>query len=322
MRIAVIDDWQKVARKLADWSALERRAELVFFHEAFASEDEAAAALQDFDIVLSMRERTPFPRSLHERLPKLKLFGMTGKRAKALDIKGMLERGLTVSYTVGGADGRETAELTLALMLAAARQVPAGDAAIRSGSFQETLTPGICLSGRTLGIVGLGRIGKLMASYGAVLGMKVIAWSPNLTAERAAEVGVTAVSREALFAEADVVTLHVVFSERTAGLVTADDLGRMKNGAILVNTARAPLVDQAALLETVQSGRITAALDVFEQEPLPESHPLRSAPNTVLTPHLGYWTHEVASAHYQQSVENALAFLDGKPIRTQELSAF
>jgi phosphoglycerate dehydrogenase-like enzyme len=322
MRIAVIDDWQRVARQLADWSALEERAELVFFHQPFAGEDEAAEALRAFDIILTMRERTPFPRRLVERLPKLKMLGMTGSRAKALDIKAMLARGIAVSYTEGGANGRDTAELTLALMLAAARQVPAGDAAIRSGGFQETLRPGQGLAGRTLGVVGFGRIGKLVAGYATALGMEVIAWSRSLTPERAADVGVTAVGRDALFAAADIVTIHVVLTEETRGLVSAADIDRMRPGAILVNTARAQLVDQAALLKAVEAGRITAALDVFEQEPLPADHPLRSAPNTVLTPHLGYWTHEVVTAHYRQSVENALAFLDGTPMRAHRLENF
>ncbi|MEJ8571554.1 D-2-hydroxyacid dehydrogenase family protein [Microbaculum marinum] len=321
MRIAVLDDWQHIAEEYADWSQLRDRAEIVFFHEPFAGEDDAASALREFDIILTMRERTPFPSSLVDSLPNLKMFGMTGSRAKAIDIAGMLERGITVSYTQGGESGTDTAELTLALMMAAARQVPAGDANIRQGRFQHGIRPGLGLAGRTIGLVGLGRIGKLMAGYANALGMNVVAWSRNLTPERAEAAGATAVSREDVFASADVVSIHVYLSPETEGLVTKDDIGRMKPGAILVNTSRAPLIDQAALLEAVQSGRITAALDVYGKEPLPLNDPLRHAPNTVLTPHIGYGTSDVMETFYRQTVENTLAFLDGKPIRTHQPAA-
>jgi phosphoglycerate dehydrogenase-like enzyme len=316
MRIAVIDDWQDVARQHADWTAIEQRAEVVFFHDAFADEDALAAALLDFDIVLTMRERTAFPRSLIERLPKLAMLGMTGSRAKALDIQAMLERGITVCYTESGPSGHATAELTLALMLAAARQIPGGDASIRSGGFQDGLRPGLGLAGRTLGLIGFGRIGQLVAGYGKALGLVVIAWSKNITPERAAAVGAAAVPRDRVFEVADIVSLHVLLTDETLGLVTEADLAHMRTGAILVNTARAPLIDQQALLRALHEGRIIAALDVFEREPLPADDPFRKAPNTVLTPHLGDWSGDVLRTFYGQTVENVQAFLDGKPIRT------
>lgn len=316
MRIAVLDDWQDVAREYADWSSLEGRAEVVFFSGPFKGEDDVATSLRDFDILLTMRERTPFPPSLIDKLPKLKMFGMTGSRAKAIDIAGMLERGITVCYTQGGESGTDTAELTLALILAAARQIPAGDANIRNGRFQHGMRPGLGLAGRTIGLVGLGRIGKLVAGYANALGMEVLAWSRNLTPERAEAAGATAVTREDVFSRPDIVSIHVLLSPETEGLVTASDIGRMKRNAILVNTSRAQLVNQAALLEAVQSGRIVAALDVYGKEPLPADDPLRQAPNTVLTPHIGYCTSDVMRTFYSQAVENTLAFLDGNPIRT------
>lgn len=316
MRIAVLDDWQNIARDLADWSALMARAEVVFFTAPLPGEDAAARSLRDFDIVLTMRERTPFPRSLIERLPRLRMLGMTGFRAKAIDIQGLLERGVTVCYTQGGESGADTAEHTLGLMLAAARQIPAGDASIRGGGFTDRVRPGLGLAGRSLGLVGLGRIGSRVAGYANALEMNVIAWSRNLTPQRARSAGARAVSREEVFALPDIVSLHVYLAAETEGLVTAEDLGRMRPGAILVNTSRAALVDQAALLDAVRSGRITAALDVYENEPLTPDDPWRLAPNTVLTPHVGYGVYEVLEVYYRQTVENALAFLDGSPIRT------
>jgi phosphoglycerate dehydrogenase-like enzyme len=319
MRIAVLDDWQGVARRYADWSPLEKRADVVFFGEPFEGEDHAAAALRDFDILLTMRERTPFPSSLVARLPRLKMFGMTGSRARAIDIAAMLGRGITVCYTQGGESGTDTAELTLALILAAARQIPEGDANIRNGGFQHNIRPGLGLAGRTIGLVGLGRIGTLVAGYANALGMNVLAWSRNLTPERAQAAGAVAVSREEVFSRPDIVSIHVFLSPETQGLVTAADIASLRRGAMLVNTSRAQLVDQTALLEAVQSGRIIAALDVYGREPLPADDPLRIAPNTVLTPHIGYCTGDVMQIFYGQLVENALAFLEGEPIRTHRL---
>ncbi len=314
-RIAVLDDWQRVARTSADWGPLMSRADVRFFETPFADEDAAARALAEFEVILATRERTPFPASLVARLPRLKMFGLTGARAALIDIAGMISRGITVCHTGGGPSGSSTAELALGLMLAAARRIPAGDVAVREGRFQVGTEAGNVLDGKTIGLVGLGRIGARMASYCRALGMKVVAWSQNLTGEAAAAAGATRVAKEDLLAAADVVSLHLVLSDRTRGILGAADLARMKQGAILVNTARAPLVDEQALVAAVQSGRIIAALDVFYREPLPASHPLVRAPNVVLTPHLGYSVIEVYREYYQHGIENTLAWLDGKPIR-------
>jgi len=314
-RIAVLDDWQQVAQSCADWTPLQARADVEFIASPFNGEDDAAKRLADFDIVLAVRERTPFPASLSSRLPKLKMFGMTGARAALIDVAAMIDRGVTVCYTGGGPSGAATAEMALGLLVAAARRIPQGDAAVRAGRFQSGVPAGFLLGGKTIGVIGLGRIGGLMARYCRALDMRVLAWSQNLTDEKATAAGAQRVTKEELLASSDVVSLHLVLSDRTRGVIGAADLARMKSGAILVNTARAALVDEAALIEAVQSGRIFAALDVFTVEPLPAGHPLTRAPNTVLTPHLGYSALEVYEEYYRHSVENALAFLDGKPIR-------
>lgn len=317
-RIAVLDDWQSVARTSADWSPLIARAEVEFFARPFASEDAAATRLAEFDIILVTRERTPFPVSLVARLPRLRMFGLTGARAGLIDIAALIERGVTVCYTGGGPSASSTAELALGLMLAAARRIPAGDKAVRGGEFQMGTEPGHMLDGKTIGLIGLGRIGSRMAAYCRALDMKVVAWSQNLTADAAAAIGAVRLEKDELFATADVVSLHLVLSPRTRGIVGAADLARLRSGAIVVNTARAPLIDEAALIDAVQSRRIVAALDVFYREPLPASHPLAQAPNVVLTPHLGYSVVEVYREYYRDSVENALAYLDGTPIRVLE----
>lgn len=315
MRIAVLDDWQRIARRSADWTPLLARAEVQFFEAPFADEDDAARCLADFDVVLAMRERTPFPPSLVARLEQLKMFGLTGARAALIDIAGMIARGITVCYTGGGPSGSSTAELALGLMLAAARRIPAGDAAVRAGRFQSGTEAGPVLAGKTVGLIGLGRIGARMAAYCNALDMKVLAWSQNLSAEGAAKAGATRVDKDELLAAVDVVSLHLVLAERTRGILGAPELARLRPGAILVNTARAPLVDEAALIAAVQSGRLIAALDVFHREPLSAGHPLARAANVVLTPHLGYSAIEVYREYYRDSIENAFAFLDGKPIR-------
>ncbi len=321
MRIAVLDDWQNAARSSADWSTLAARAEVVFFTNPFASEDDAAKVLAEFDVVLATRERTPFPRTLHARLPRPKMFGLTGARAALIDIAGMIERGVTVCYTGGGQSVESTAELALALMLAAARRVAQGDASVRAGRFQVGTQPGFMLGGKTIGLVGLGRIGAQMAGYCNALGMRVLAWSQNLTDERASAAGATRVSKEDLLSSSDVVSLHLVISERTRGVIGAAELARMKPGAILVNTSRGPLVDEAALIEAVRSQGVFAALDVYWHEPVAADHPLVTQANTLLTPHLGYSVREVYASYYVELVENARAFLDGRPIRVLERQA-
>ncbi len=323
-KVAVLDDWQGVARGSADWSGLQARAEVVFFAEAFADEDDAVRRLADFEIVLSMRERTPLPGSLINRLPKLRMLGMTGARNASLDTAACTARGVVVCHTVaasGSTNDSATAELALGLMIGAARGLAAGDANIRAGGFQMGVPVGIGLAGKTMGLVGLGRLGSHMARYGKALNMKVIGWSQNLTAEKAAAAGAAMVSKQELLSTADVVSIHLVLSPRSRGLIGAADLALMKQGAILVNTSRGPIVDEAALLAAVTAGRIIAALDVFDREPLPPADPLRSAPNTVLTPHLGYCVRETWEQFYPQSVENALAFLDGKPVRVSNPEA-
>jgi phosphoglycerate dehydrogenase-like enzyme len=315
-KVAVLDDWQGVAKTSADWSPLQARAEVVFFPKAFDDENDAARQLADFDIVLSMRERTPLPGSLINRLPKLRMLGMTGARNASLDTAACTARGIVVCNTIGGGNSEAaTAELALGLLVAAARSIPAGDANIRAGKFQEGVPVGYALAGKTLGVIGLGRLGTHMARYGKALNMKLLAWSQNMTAEKATAAGATMVPKDELLSRSDAVSIHLVLSDRTRGLIGASDIARMKPGAILVNTSRGPIVDEKALLAAVQARRIVAALDVYDREPLPANHPLRTAPNVVMTPHLGYGVQETWQGFYPQSLENALAFLDGRPVR-------
>lgn len=315
-KVAVLDDWQGVAHGAADWSGLEARADVTIFSDAFADEDEAAARLADFDIVLSMRERTPLPGSLINRLPKLRMLGMTGARNASLDSPACTARGIVVCNTQGGgyADSA-TAELALGLLLAAARGIPRGDANIRGGTFQMGVPVGIGLAGKTMGVMGLGRLGGYMATYCKALRMNVIAWSQNLTAERCKEVGVTLVTKDELMSRSDAISVHLVLSARSRGLIGAADIARMKQGAILINTSRGPIIDEAAMLAALHANKIVAALDVYDKEPLPVTHPLRGAPNTVLMPHMGYGVKETWDGFYPQMIENALGFLDGKPVR-------
>ena len=317
VKIAILDDWQDVARESADWSALASRAELTFFADAFAGEDQAAAALADFEILLTMRERTAFPESLIRRLPKLRMIGITGAAVATLDVAACTRQGILVCNTAGGGPGAPyaTAELALGLLIAAARAIPAADAAMRAGGFQHGIPVGISLAGKTLGIVGLGRLGSRMAHYGAALEMNVIAWSPNLDEAKARKAGARFVDKSELMAASDAISIHMVLSARSRGVIGAEDIGRMKQGAILINTSRGPLVDEGALVAAVEAGKIVVALDVFDREPLPMDHPLRRASHTVLTPHLGYAVAETWRDFYPRSIENALAFLDGAPIR-------
>ncbi len=315
IRIAVLDDWQGVAKTSADWTRLSERAEVVFFEAPFSDADSLAKTLAGFEIIVAMRERTRFPKELIERLPKLRMIALTGGRTWTMDFAALDARGIVVSHTGGTHSTAATAELALALLLSAARHVPRADASVRRGGFQGGVTPGQVLEGKTLGVVGLGKIGSKMARYGQALGMQVLAWSQNMTDGKAAAAGAKLADKSTLLSESDAISLHLVLSDRTRGIIGAPDLARMKPGAILVNTSRGPLVDEAALVERLKTGKLIAALDVYAQEPLPNDHPLRSLPNTVLTPHLGYCTREVYSQFYGDSVENVLAFLDGTPIR-------
>ena len=316
IRVAVIDDWQRAARQVADWSPLEKRAqvEFIYRHYAAGDEEDAVRELRDFDILLLTRERSLFSASLIARLPKLKMMSLTGTRAPNVDQDACTKRGIVCTFTTGGGHSPAPAsEMALALLLAAARRIPAGDAAIRSGRFQEGIAPGINLEHRTLEIVGLGRIGTYMARYGQAIGMRIIAWSPNLTAEKARAAGAERVEKEKLFEDADAVTIHLVLGPRSRGIVGAAEIARMKKGAILVNTSRGPVVDEKALIQAVREGRIFAALDVYDTEPLPPGNPFRDLPNTVLTPHLGFTTEEGLGDFYSGAINNILAFLDGHP---------
>lgn len=321
MRIAVMDDWQGVARSAADWSGVEARAEVVVFGEPFENEDAATDALADFDILVPMRERTELSAGLVARLPKLRMIALTGGRAQTLALDACTAAGVLVCNTGGERSSIGTAELTLGLMLATARFIPAGDAAIRAGRFQHGVGVGPVLAGCTLGIIGFGKIGARVGSYGRALGMKLLAWSPNLTEDAARAGGAELVTKAELLANSDVISLHVVLSARSRGLISAADLAAMKPGAILVNTSRGPLIDEAALLQALHARRIHAALDVYDKEPLPPDHPLRTAPNTVLTPHLGYGTQDTFAQFYGESVQNILAFLNGAPIRVMNPDA-
>jgi len=310
-RIAVLDDYQRVAQRFADWSRLDA-SEVVFFHEPFADLDAAALALEPFEIVCAMRERTAFAADLFARLPNLRLLITTGMRNAAIDLAAAARHGVTVSGTAGS--GSPTAELAWGLILGLARRIPLEDAAMRAGGWQSTV--GVGLEGRTLGIVGLGRLGSAVARIGGAFGMRLVAWSENLTAERAAEHGAELLAKDELLRTADVVTIHLVLGDRTRGLIGARELALMKPTAFLVNTSRGPIVDEAALLDALQAGTIAGAgLDVYDREPLPADDPLRGAPNTVLTPHLGYVTEETYRVFYEQTVEDVEAYLAGAPVR-------
>jgi phosphoglycerate dehydrogenase-like enzyme len=314
LRVAVTDDWQNAAAGCADWSALAGVGEVEFFSRPFANEREAARALADFDVILPMRERMQFPRSLLQQLPRVRLLALTGMGTRHVDIEYCNERGILCCGS-GAYSPAATAEFTLALILAAARHVPRADAAMRVGEFQENVPLGLVLEGATLGIIGLGRIGARVASYGRALGMRVLAWSQNLTEEQAKNAGAERATKERLLQQSDIVSLHLILSERSRNIVGATELALMKPGAILVNTSRGPLIDETALLASLHAGRIIAAVDVYNEEPLPPQHPLRSAPNTVLTPHLGFGTSQVFAVFYRESVENIQAFMRGTPLR-------
>lgn len=315
VRIAVLDDWQGVAKQSADWSKLQQPADVVYFEEPFAGPDKLASALGGFDIVIAMRERTKFSKELLDRLPKLRMIALTGGRTWTMDFDTLNARGIPVCHTGGEKSGAATAEIALGLLLSAARFINRGDASIRAGGFQGGVPAGDVLDGKTLGIIGLGKIGSRMARYGAALGMQVVAWSANLTEEKARAGGARLVDKATLLAQSDAVSLHLVLSDRTRGIFGAQDLAKMKPGAILINTSRGPLMDESALVERLKTGKLIAGLDVFAQEPLPADHPLRSLPNTVLTPHLGYCAREVYAQFYRESIENVLSFLDGTPTR-------
>ncbi|WP_030805704.1 D-2-hydroxyacid dehydrogenase family protein [Streptomyces sp. NRRL S-337] len=314
LRCAVLDDYQDVARSVADWSPLDGAVEVRTLREPFRSEDEVVAAIGDCEIVVAMRERTPFPASLLARLPRLRLLITSGMRNAAIDLAAAAGHGITVCGTASNTE--PPVELTWALILGLARNVATESTAMRAGGpWQSTL--GADLHGRTLGLLGLGKIGSRVARIGLAFGMDVVAWSRNLTAERAAEVGVRATAgKEELLEAADFVSVHLVLGDRTRGLLGADELRRMRSTSYLVNTSRAAIVDQEALLRALRENWIAGAgLDVFEQEPLPAGHPLRTLPNVLALPHLGYVTRRNYEGYFQQAVEDITAFLAGSPVR-------
>ena len=312
LRAAILDDYQGVALAAADWASLKPAVEATAFHDTLAQSAQVAARLADFEIVVAMRERTPFPRALLERLPKLKLLVTTGKRNAAIDVKAAAAQGVVVSGTE--MLPYPTAELAWGLILSLARNIPREERGMRAGGWQTTL--GVGLRGKTLGVLGLGNLGSQVATIGKAFGMEAIAWSQNLTAERAAGIGAALVTKEELFRRADVVSIHLVLGERTRALVGAAELALMKPTAYLVNTSRGPIVDGKALVAALESGRLAGAgLDVYDSEPLPAGHALRKLDNVVLTPHLGYVTMENYRLAYGQAIEDIRAFLEGKPLR-------
>jgi phosphoglycerate dehydrogenase-like enzyme len=311
LRVAVLDDYQRVASGV-DWSSVPGGVEVVGVPEHVTDQDELAARLQPFEVVVAMRERTAIDAELLARLPNLRLLVTTGPSNAVIDVAAAAARGVVVSGTGGYLT--PTSEHTWALILAVQRHVPAEDAAVRGGGWQHTV--GRELAGRTLGVVGLGRLGALVADVGRAFRMDVVAWSENLTDERAAEVGVRRVTKRELFATADVVSVHLVLSDRSRGVVGRAELESMKPTAILVNTSRGPIVDEAALVQALQDRAIAGAgLDVFDVEPLPAEHPLRTLPNTVLSPHVGYVTDGLYELFFREVVEDVAAFVAGAPIR-------
>jgi len=311
MRVAILDDYQRVALSSADWASLGAD-EVTPFHGHIADDADLAAELQRFDVVVAMRERTAFTADRFRLLPELRLLVTTGMANASIDLAAARAAGVTVCGTRGSAGA--TAELTWGLILSLARHIPAEDAAIRAGRWQHTM--GFGLRGRTLGVVGLGRLGSQVARIGLAFGMEVLAWSQRLTAAAADAVGATPVTKDDLFASADVVTIHYKLSDRSAGLVGAREIELMKPTAYLVNTSRGPLVDSDALLAALRSGAIAgAALDVYDEEPLPARHPLRNASRTVLTPHIGYVTDDGYRIFYGEAVEDIAAYFAGEPVR-------
>jgi phosphoglycerate dehydrogenase-like enzyme len=314
-RVAILDDYQNVALEYADWSVLDGRVQVTSFTDHITDEDALVERLVDFPIVVAMRERTPFPRSVIERLPNLELLVTTGPFNAAIDIHAAAERGVVMSGT--GGVGFNTSELTWALILACARHIPTEDRNIKTGGWMTTV--GTDLHGHTLGLLGAGRLGGAVARVGAAFGMNLIAWSQNLTDERAAEIGATRVERDELFARSDVLTIHLVLSDRTRGLVGERELELMKPSAILVNTSRGPIVDEMALADALTKRRIRAAgVDAYSIEPLPADHRFRTLDNMVCTPHLGYVSEDGYRVFFGDIVEDIVAYLDGAPVRTIE----
>ncbi len=316
VQAAILDDYQNVAMSFADWSPIARDVEIKVFNKPFGSHDEAIKALQGFAVVVGMRERTPFPRKVIEALPDLKLLITTGARNNSFDVKVCAERGVTVCGT--GAAGSPTTGIAFGLMLELTRRIGFENARLKAGAPWQT-TIGRDLEGLTLGVLGLGKLGQRSAAVGKAFGMTTIAWSQNLTEEKAKAAGADYVSKGDLFRNADFVTIHLVLSDRSRGLVGAKELGLMKKSAYLINTSRGPIVDEKALIAVLNSKSIAGAgLDVFDVEPLPLDHPFRKMDNVVITPHLGYVSEQNYRKYFPDIVEDIRAWLDGKPVRVIE----
>ncbi len=312
MDVAILDDYQAVAQQMADWSQLPSGINVQFFHDHIADEDALVERLKNFQVVMGMRERTPFPRSVLDRLPELRLLVTAGMGNAVFDIPAATELGIVVSGTGGVGEG--PTELTWGLILGLARRIPQEDRLTREGNWGTTV--GIGLKDKNLGLLGLGHIGSLVGKVGTALGMNIIAWSQNLTPERAAECGVTLVDKDTLFKESDVLSVHVQLSDRTRGLVGERELSLMKPTSYLINISRGPIVDEPSLIQALTNGTIAGAgLDTFDLEPLPTNHPLLGLSNTVITPHLGYVTEDGYRVRYTQVVEDIRAFTSGESIR-------
>lgn len=312
-RVAILDDYQQVAMRMANWSLLPSGTEVTTFSDHIADVEQLARRLAEFDVVVAMRERTSFPEELLERLPALKLLVVTGRRHTVVDLDAAKQLGIVVSGTRGLLSN--TSEHTWALILSMLRHVVSESASMRAGGWQHTI--GIDLAGKTLGILGLGSIGRRVARVALAFDMQVIAWSQNLSIASAAAEGVTYCDKETLLTDSDVITIHLVLSERTRGLIGIRELSLMKPTAYLVNTSRGPIIDEGALVEALRQKRIAgAALDVYDAEPLPRNHRLRKLQRVLLTPHLGYVTENTYRNFYNDAIEDILAFLNGSPIRT------
>jgi len=312
INVAVLDDYQGVALNMADWSALKNKAEITVFRDHLSDPGRVVERLRPFDVVCVMRERTPLPRLILEQLPNLKLICSTGSINASIDVAAAKEKGITVCgtrYTSHGA-----AEFTWALILAMVRNVAAESRSLRAGQWQTSI--GGDLEGKTIGLMGLGRLGSAIAKVALAFGMKVIAWSQNLTREVAEDRGARLVSKEDVLREADILSIHLVLSRRTKGIVGAPEIALMKPTAYLVNTSRGPVVDEQALIDALRNRTIAgAALDVYDTEPLPELHPFRSLDNVLATPHVGYVTKRTYELFYRDTVENIAEWLIGKPVR-------
>lgn len=317
MKVAILDDYQNVVLKLAEWDKLRGKADVTVFTDHVAGVDAVAKRLAPFEIVSCMRERTPFTAELFKKLPNLKLLITTGARNASIDVKAANDSGVTVCHTSNPASSPQMVQFTWGVLLALLRHIPQEEQNMRNGRWQTTI--GHTIHDKTLGLIGLGKIGAGVAKVAQAFGMATVAWSQNMTTAKAEAAGCRLVSKEELFSTADIVSVHLVLSERSRGIVGARELGLMKPTSYLVNTSRGPLVDEAALLKTLQGRKIAgAAIDVYGTEPLPADHPIRKLDNVVLTPHIGYVTEETYRVYFRDTIEDILAFLDGKPIRVMQ----